>query len=608
MIGTADGPKQDFASLVCYTREPLDDMIYSKRLAYSLHLALSFDGESYFPLNHNSGVLFARATENSDGTLNAKSLKSPCLFSLADGSFGVLAIRTAADGEDDAESRGKALFFHTEDFIRYTEVGLIDLCAKGFVAEVGCRYEATPRRYVIEWRYQAGEWQQSYTKDLFSLKTARGMALEIEKNEIRPECGVEGAVAGNALLIPRAKAERLWDRLTVPRNIEVEVPRCVWTMSSADLANTKATLTYSNGAQYAREVYWDASEIDWEKPGKYEVTGYVGEDFFGFPLIENRADPHIFKWKGLYYFIATNDADGNQSLSVRESESVFSLMNEPEKVILDTNTYPHVGNLLWAPEFHEIKGELYLFFACSPKDFEAEEAHVMRLRPGFKPNDRKGWDEPRRVIKKDGSFLCEAGKCISLDMTCFAVRGEHYAVWSQRQLSPVDLGAWLYIARLNPQEPWRLDSDPVALTKPVYGWTNNHAFVDEGPFAIQRGGRIFLTISSALVDTTYSVGLLTAKDDANLLDPANWERCPYPILTSRSAEGQYGPGHNSYVIDENGIMWNVYHARPKPDGPRCIGLRRVHFDAEGYPVLDLYGKNALDPNLRKVKTLLVIGS
>ncbi|MFD1907687.1 hypothetical protein ACFSQ7_32535 [Paenibacillus rhizoplanae] len=37
-----------------------------------MHLAYKTDGGQYLALNHNSGVLFAKATENEDGTLRAK--------------------------------------------------------------------------------------------------------------------------------------------------------------------------------------------------------------------------------------------------------------------------------------------------------------------------------------------------------------------------------------------------------------------------------------------------------------------------------------------------------------------------------------------------------
>ncbi|MNO02115.1 hypothetical protein D3C81_2224270 [compost metagenome] len=64
--------------------------------------------------------------------------------------------------------------------------------------------------------------------------------------------------------------------------------------------------------------------------------------------------------------------------------------------------------------------------------------------------------------------------------------------------------------------------------------------------------------------------------------------------------GEYGPGHNSYVTDEDGVIWNAYHARPGIAGPRSSGLRRVHFDIDGVPVLDLTEDMDLNRELKKV--------
>ena len=104
------------AYLLSYTRLPVDSVIYDPRLAYSMHLAISEDGENYQALNHNSGVLFVKATENEDGSLTPWSLKNPVILELKDGGFGVVAERIGADGEEDTESAGKFLYFTTKDF------------------------------------------------------------------------------------------------------------------------------------------------------------------------------------------------------------------------------------------------------------------------------------------------------------------------------------------------------------------------------------------------------------------------------------------------------------------------------------------------------------
>lgn len=133
-------------------------------------------------------------------------------------------------------------------------------------------------------------------------------------------------------------------------------------------------------------------------------------------------------------------------------------------------------------------------------------------------------------MKRDGSDLCEAGKTISLDMTCFFWEEKWYVIWSQRQFVPKDLGAWLYIAELNPDEPWKLATDPVILSKPDYGWGNNHTFVEEGPYALVSNGTLYITFSAAAVDTSYVVSYLTIEAGKDLLKPENWRKNNYPIL------------------------------------------------------------------------------
>ena len=50
------------AYLLSYTRLPVDSVIYDPRLAYSMHLAISEDGENYQALNHKSGMKVSQVT------------------------------------------------------------------------------------------------------------------------------------------------------------------------------------------------------------------------------------------------------------------------------------------------------------------------------------------------------------------------------------------------------------------------------------------------------------------------------------------------------------------------------------------------------------------
>lgn len=619
------------AYLLSYTRQPIDSVHYDPRLACSMHLALSRDGADYDALNHNSGVLFAKATEQEDGSLNPKSLKVPWLFALPGGRYAVAAVRTGGDGEEDEESRGCVLLFTSENLTDYREEGLLKL-GEEYLEQVACVFLPEQNAIRLWWKDRTGECftgeirnpedrvllcEPAGCGDLFqdaggaygqTGETLLGKALEpfAEMIHMPKETGIEGAEPCSVIEIPEETAARLRRKLLTPVNTGVEFPERIRVSGPGQLEQYFATARYSDGSSAKKRVDWDLSRVDFDRKGTWEITGRIRQEHFAFPVAYNRADPCIGKWNNKYYFIATNDADNNHTLYIREADTIPGLVNAEEKLILDSDTYPGIGGLLWAPEFHEVEGRLYIFHAATPGEFFCEESHVMALREGGNPACREDWLPPKRVVRRDGSDICEAGKEITLDMTCFAWQGDYYAVWSQRQFLPKDLGAWLYIAKLDPKEPWRLLTDPVVLSKPEYGWANNHTFVDEGPFALPTEERLYLTFSSAAVDTSYVVGLLTIEKGKDLLDPKNWKKKNYPILTSRSVEGEFGTGHNAYVTDEDGTIWNTYHARPGTEGVRSSGIRRVHFDAEGEPVLDLTEELDLKEEYRSLRTTLEI--
>ncbi len=604
--------------ILCYTRRPEEDGIYSRKLADSMHLALVEESGACTPLNHNSGILYAKATQRHDGVLVAKSLKSPWLFAMADGGFGVLAVRTEADGAPDAESEGKLLFFTSRDLIRYQEHKLLDLGRGEHIREAACRYEG--KRYILEWKEWDGRCFQaefeSFPEKGFpegaAVSAAEKMEMKAEQDKLLQKEAQDGGLAlpkgakpCNILSVPAETADRLAVRLLPPVNTANEAPKRVRASCAEELAGVKATARYSDGTSVEKRVDWCAGEVDFTRPGTYRVTGRVHQERYEFPIAWHRADPCIGRWKGKYYFIATNDYDNNHSIYIREADTIPGLVTAQESLILDTSMYPHLGNLLWAPEFHIIKDRLYIFHAGTPGEFEKEQCHVMALKENGNPMKASDWEMPVRVVRKDGSYLYnEQG--ITLDMTEWEVDGRCYAAWSQRQFFPVDQGAWLYIAEIDPDQPWKLISDPVLLSMPEYGWANNHTFVDEGPFALFGKDKIFLTFSSAAVDSTYVVGLLSADLSADLLDPASWTKENYPLMSSRSREGEFGTGHNSYVTDEDGLVWNAYHGRPGIEGPRSSGLRRVHFGPEGNPVLDLTEERDLIPELAWVSTEVVV--
>ena len=71
-----------------------------------------------------------------------------------------------------------------------------------------------------------------------------------------------------------------------------------------------------------------------------------------------------------------------------------------------------------------------------------------------------------------------------------------------------------------------------------------------------------MTYSASATDANYCLGLLSADENADLLDAASWTKSPRPVLASYAPHGQFGPGHNSFTTTPDGktdIL--VYHAR-----------------------------------------------
>ena len=595
------------AYLLNYSRYPVNEKLYDARLAYSMHLAISKDGQVYETLNHNSGILFGLATENEDGSLNPKCLKSTYLFHKKDNSYGVVAIRTAAEGDPDMESVGKVIFYATRDLVVYECIGFATV-EDIHIVKVTCDYEPEKKAYVLRWLNGMGQWKSGEIADI------EQNALEEVKN-IRdcdpvktslPEVEIPGAVPENVIEITDSQADYLKKKLLTPFNVSMEFPAEITAESREEIDAMRATAVYSDGTTAKKRIDWDISTVDFSVPGEYELIGKIHQDHYEFPVAFNRADPCIGKWNDKYYFIATNDADDNHTLYIREADTIPELVNAEEHLLLDSTTYEEIGGLLWAPEFHIIEGKMYIFHAATPSPFFYEESHVLKLKDGGNMICKEDWERPIRVVKADGSDICEAGKEITLDMTCFEWEGKYYAIWSQRQFLPKDLGAWLYIAELNSKEPWKLASEPVILSKPDYSWANNHTFVDEGPFSLVVGDKLYVTYSSAAVDSSYVVNYMSIDAGKDLLKKENWFRNPYPIFTSRSVEGEFGTGHNAYVIDEYGDIWNTYHARPGVEGVRSSGIRRVHFDIDGVPRLDLTEEMDVNSELKEVKTKLII--
>lgn len=303
------------------------------------------------------------------------------------------------------------------------------------------------------------------------------------------------------------------------------------------------------------------------------------------PWILQRADPYVYKApNGLYYFTASVPAyDG---IVLRCSHTLAGLADATEKEVWHKHDSGIMSCHVWAPELHFLDGAWYIYFAAGDKDdIWAIRPYVLTCKD---PDPMTGeWTELGKMGRADeDEFSFEA---FSLDATVFENGGKHYYVWAEK----VGVGKQisnLYIGEL--ETPNKLKTVQVLLTTPDYDWERVGFWVNEGPSVIKRNGKIFLTYSASETGIAYCMGMLTADENSDLLDPLSWKKERYPVLCSDEARGIYGPGHNSFTQDEEGNDILVYHARtekeitgdPLYNPNRHAMLMKVRWDEKGVPV------------------------
>ncbi|MEV1077446.1 family 43 glycosylhydrolase [Streptomyces sp. NPDC050211] len=297
------------------------------------------------------------------------------------------------------------------------------------------------------------------------------------------------------------------------------------------------------------------------------------------PIAEKRADPHIVRHTdGYYYFTAT--VPEYDRIVLRRATTIQGLSTAQEVTIWTKHASGAMGAHIWAPEIHFIDGKWYVYFAAgSTSDVWAIRMYVLE-GTGANPLTAS-WTEKGQIKTQWESF--------SLDATTFVVNGVRYLAWAQRDPS-VNNNTDIYLARM--ATPWTITGTPVMLSRPTYSWETVGFKVNEGPAVIQRGGKVFMSYSASATDSNYCLGLLSASASANLLNPASWTKSSAPVFTSNASTSQYGPGHNSFTVSEDGksdIV--VYHDRsykdisgdPLNDPNRRTRVQKLYWKADGTP-------------------------
>jgi GH43 family beta-xylosidase len=298
------------------------------------------------------------------------------------------------------------------------------------------------------------------------------------------------------------------------------------------------------------------------------------------PLVNQRADTQIYKHTDGYYYLTATVPEYDR-LVLRRATTLQGLSTAAETVIWRRHSSGIMGAHIWAPEIHYIDGKWYMYFAAGAvNDVWAIRMYVLE-GTGANPLTAT-WTEKGQIRTSWETF--------ALDASTFVANNVRYLIWAQAEPG-ISTNSNVYIARMS--NPWTITGTPVRIAQPTLSWEQQGGVkVNEGPTVIQRNGKIFLTYSASATDANYCLGMLTANAGANLLSASSWVKTGSPVFVSNAATGQYGPGHNSFTVSEDGqsdIL--VYHDRsyknitgdPLADPNRRTRVQKLYWNDDGTP-------------------------
>lgn len=301
------------------------------------------------------------------------------------------------------------------------------------------------------------------------------------------------------------------------------------------------------------------------------------------PIAVQRADPQIHKHEdtGCYTFIASSPKF--DQIELRQACRINDLKIAEPKVIWRKNESGPLSQNIWAPELHEVDGDWYIHFAAGEK----ERPFYIRMfvLKNTHPDPMQGtWQNMGQIKTPVDSF--------SLDATTFEHKGKRYLIWAQQDAEATYNSA-LLMSEMD--SPITITGKTITITKPELDWEVQGFKVNEGAAVIKRHGRILVSYSASATDHRYAMGLLWADEDADLMDPQSWHKKQEPILTTNGSVARFGPGHNSFVLADDGQTdLLIYHARdykelrgtPLTDPNRHARARVITWDKDGFPVLN----------------------
>ncbi|MGO2634650.1 MAG: family 43 glycosylhydrolase [Galactobacter sp.] len=585
-----------------------------------LHLATAKGDDEAVPGNQGRPVLYP-----TQGTVR---MGSPTLFRSPAGGFNLLAPEINNDGPT-----GNAYVYTSKDLVAYADESLVKLAPGQAPTNLGVSYDNATATYTVVFTDAKDGNRYSVTStDLATFTqakpTAAAKAAASGMERALPEKTKDVA----SVAVTASELERVSTKLgrVVNTKVNVDSPKPVQTGADVPTLPETADVEYNSGYSSTFPVEWDQEalkQVDTSKPGTYTVPGKVSAPKYSDPLVERRADPDVTLGDDGYYYMTgsypmtyEDDPEGYDRVPLRRAKTIEGLKDAEEVAIWHENSTPDVNRYIWAPELEKIGDDWYILFTGGRNGvFDIRPYMLKYTGEEFAGEDTlnpDNWELIGPVKANPGDS--NAFTSFSLDMTHFENAGRHYLSWAEKPGMSV-----LRMAEIDPMDPTQLINDSILLSEPTQAWERNDAQnqqVDEGAAVIKHDGKIYMSFSASTVDRNYAVGLLTADENSDLMDPGSWTKTGYPIMTSADVPGQLGTGHNSFTTDEYGNPVIVFHSRTENDSSnpgeatdeglfdprRHARAKTVHFDVDGAPVFNMTPEEELDPELADVAVQVVV--
>ncbi|MCI8308403.1 MAG: family 43 glycosylhydrolase [Lachnospiraceae bacterium] len=617
-----------------------------------LYYGLSKDGKEYKALNNNKAIL---------SPAGCTKLGSPSLFRRPDGTYGLIA---AVDNATD-----QIIVFYSDDLLYFHSQRIRKLNNEGItVMNPTVQYNEGTLSYDISWEGGDGNSYITTSEDFDSfsepLETSYEKALtgaSLPDYAAREEASV--------FELTQEEYDRVSKKYDKLHSVAVDVNDIQIQSGDEAVLPDQVDVVYSDGSKTAMGIDWNTNGLNLKNlaAGEYTLTGTVrATTEYNSPLALYRADPYAIydEEKGVYYFTGSDmnerSASGGgayDAVVIRQADTLNDIAEAEEIEIWRNETAEDgtkVTGWFWAPEIHKIGGKWRIIVqgqVTEPGDSKSSTRQCIFSCNGDDLMNADNWEYTGYIHNTTDNQPVGA-----FDTTYFEYDGQSYYVTpksSQLWITKVDPENPLYptdkLVRLSGAD--RAYETNIGAGKAGFGSINGMPgqAIQEASSVLIHDDKIFIVYAGCTIDMMYCVCVLWTYVDSDFMNPDSWEKYPFPLLSTQDltttvkqadysltdgtdkvtghgdsgllpeGEGEYtgtfGPGHNSFTIDENGNPVIIYHARdwddsyPGATGDAKYGLvdpgrhayaKHVVFNYEGFPVCNLSPEEYLASNLRTV--------